>query len=324
MTGVKQALARALGAEVSDQDDVDLATLGYLAGWKCAGLIPYSVLRRVGDFAADKVSDNGRGMEQLRRNLMRVVGPDNVTSELVRASVRSYTRYWVEAFSLPKMAGKPDVIEAISKGVIGREHFDASFNRGRGVVLVLPHTGNWDMAGMFLVHEYGPFTTVAERVRPEVLFDAFVDFRNSLGFDVIPLTGGQPPFPCLQEVCRSGGVVCLVGERDFKGTGIAVNFFDEETTMPPGAVELALSTGAALHVVHSWFEDNGWGLSVSPEVPRTDAQTMQQQVADVFARNIAAHSADWHMLQPLWPVDRALRRKRKEQAKVVSRQKGRK
>ncbi|SQG64803.1 lipid A biosynthesis lauroyl acyltransferase [Corynebacterium renale] len=316
MSGILRFLARALGAEVAEGDSVDIATVGYLAGWKCARFIPHHLLRSLGNCAADCVSKNGRGMEQLRRNLIRVVGAENVTSHLVRDAVRSYTRYWVEAFSLSSMAGDPRVMNTIAAGVQGRERFDASYSRGKGVVLVLPHTGNWDMAGMFLVQEYGSFTTVAERVKPEVLFDAFVDFRNSLGFEVLPLTGGQAPYPQLQVVLREGGVVCLVGERDFKGSGIPVTFFDEETTMPPGAVELALSTGAALHVVHSWFDDEGWGLSVSEEIPRSEATTMQQQVADIFARNIAEHPEDWHMLQPLWPHDRELRRKRRKEAQV--------
>lgn len=314
MSRVLRFLARTLGAEVTEDDNVDIATVGYLAGWQCARFIPYRLLRALGDCAADYVSKNGRGMEQLRRNLTRVVGAENVSARLVRDAVRSYTRYWVEAFSLSSMAGDPTVMATIASGVAGRNRFDASYERGKGVVLVLPHTGNWDMAGMFLVQEYGSFTTVAERVKPEVLFDAFVAFRNSLGFEVLPLTGGQPPFPQLQEVLREGGVVCLVGERDFKGSGIPVTFFGEETTMPPGAVELALSTGAALHVVHSWFDNKGWGLSVSEEIAHSEPKAMQQQVADIFARNIAEHPEDWHMLQPLWPRDRELRRKRRKES----------
>ena len=64
-----------------------------------------------------------------------------------------------------------------------------------------------------------------------------------------------------------------------------------------------METGAALHVVHSWFEDEGWGLSVSPQVEVTNVQETTQRLADGFAANIKAHPADWHMLQPQWNVD---------------------
>ena len=177
------------------------------------------------------------------------------------------------------------------------------------------------MAGFWLVENFSQFTTVAERVKPAVLFDAFVEFRESLGFEVLPLTGGQqPPFERLKEVLRSGGIVCLMGERDLKQTGVEVEFFGETTTMPAGSAQLAIDTGAALHVVHSWYyeddEGPGWGLSASDEVPVDKLEPTMQRVADLFAANIAAHPVDWHMLQPQWTVDileqREERRKKRE------------
>ncbi|WP_423777778.1 phosphatidylinositol mannoside acyltransferase [Corynebacterium frankenforstense] len=286
----------------------DLAALGYLAGWRLVRLVPERWVNAAFRFGADRASDDGRGMEQLRRNLARVVGPENVTRRLVRDSVRSYARYWAEAFRLPSIAGDPDLIDRLATGVEGEERFAESFRRGKGVVLVLPHTGNWDMAGAFLVGRYTGFTTVAERVRPEALFDAFVDYRNSLGFEVLAHAGGRPPMERLREVVKAGGVVCLVGERDLKGHGVPVRFFGEETTMPTGSVDLARETGAALHVVHCWFTEECWGFSVGEQVAVDTREEMQQEVADQFAANIAAHPADWHMLQPLWPADRERRR----------------
>lgn len=278
---------------------------GYLAGWKLVGKLPSSWAETLFDAAADRACEQGRGMNQLRANLTRVVGAENVTRELVRSSMRSYARYWREAFRLPRIAADPRLHERLTAGIVGREHFERSLAAGRGVILTLPHSGNWDMAGMWLVHNYGQFTTVAERVKPEALFRAFVDFRESLGFEVIALTGGdEPPFARLAEVLRDGGVVCLLGERDLKQTGIEVDFFGEKTTMPAGPAQLAIETGAALHVVHSWFtEEPGWGLSASEPVEVTDVESTTQRVADGFAKNIAAHPADWHMLQPQWTAD---------------------
>lgn len=77
--------------------------------------------------------------------------------------------------------------------------------------------------------------------------------------------------------------------------------------MPVGAARLAMDTGAALHVAHLWFTDDGWGLSVSEEIEVDTVEDTVQRVADRFADNIAAHPADWHMLQPLWPTDTAKR-----------------
>lgn len=299
----------------------DFVAAGYLAGWALVRRLPGPLARRLFRFGADLASDHGRGMEMLRRNLSRVVGPEHVTRDLVRDSVRSYARYWLEAFQLPALTRDEGLHERLTEAVVGREAFDASVRSGRGVILTLPHSGNWDMAGMWLVANYGQFTTVAERVRPEILFHAFVDFRESLGFEVIPLTGGQQsPFDRLKEVLRQGGIVCLMGERDLKQNGVEVDFFGEKTTMPAGSAQLALETGAALHVAHSWFAEDArgpsWGLSASDEVPVTDLPETMQRIADLFAANIAAHPEDWHMLQPQWTVDvdevKAVRRARQD------------
>ncbi|MGX0118469.1 phosphatidylinositol mannoside acyltransferase [Corynebacterium otitidis] len=291
---------------------VDWQAAGYLAGWRLVRLVPEPAVRAACRIAARVISRGGRGMPQLRRNLSRVVGPANVTRRLVTEAVYSYARYWAEAFRLPALARREDFQERLGRMVVGRERFEASLGEGRGVVLVLPHTGNWDMAGALLVHDYESFTTVAERLKPESLFQAFVDYRESLGFRVLPLTGSEPPMPRLVETLEAGGVVCLLGERDLKARGVKVEFFGEECTMPVGAAELARRTGAALHVVHSWFEgDDAWGISVSERVPAprdADVAAIQQRIADLFAANISRHPADWHMLQPLWPADVPLNR----------------
>jgi phosphatidylinositol dimannoside acyltransferase len=170
----------------------------------------------------------------------------------------------------------------------------------------LPHSGNWDMAGVWLTQTHGKFTTVAERLKPESLYRRFIDYRESLGFEVIPLSGGeQPPFELLRERLRDNKVVCLMAERDLTRTGVQVDFFGEPTRMPAGSAKLAISTGAALLPVHSWYEPDRSRLAFDPPVDCAsgDVGVITQALADVFARNIAEHPADWHMLQPQWLAD---------------------
>lgn len=290
-----------------------LTAAAYIAGWKVVGALPPRAAQAMFNAAADKVSANGAGMDQLRRNLTRVVGAQHVTRALVRDSVRSYARYWREAFQLPRISGDAELMRQLDASVQGLEHLDAGLAKGKGVVLVLPHSGNWDMAGMWLVERYGQFTTVAERLKPEALFDAFVDYRESLGFEVLALTGEKtPPYARLREVLAAGGIVCLLGERDFGGRGVPVTFFGEETTFPAGPAKLAVETGAQLCVVHSWFTGSaahpGWGMKVDAPVEVTTVEETAQRIADGFERNISAHPEDWHMLQPVWPADREWRR----------------
>ncbi|WP_312976704.1 phosphatidylinositol mannoside acyltransferase [Corynebacterium sp.] len=291
-----------------------LSSFGYRAGWALTRRLPTPVADRLFTWVADKVSDDGRGPEQLRANLGRVVGDANVTRELVRDSMRSYMRYWREAFQLPSIAG-PELAAQVHSGFGAADvrRLDDAIGRGRGVVLSLPHSGNWDMAGVWLVDHFGQFATVAERLRPESLFEAFVEYRESLGFEVLALSGGEvPPFARLREVLDEGGIVCLLGERDLSGRGVEVSFFGERTSMPAGAARLAQETGAALMVYHSSYVAGGWASCISEELDTSVplAEIVQQQ-ADIFARNIAAAPADWHMLQPLWFSDLSTSRRQR-------------
>ncbi len=280
-----------------------LGAAGYIAGWRVVRALPDGVATRLFDAGADLAARRNGGPEQLRRNLARVLGTtaDAVPDDLVQASVRSYARYWREAFRLPSMDLAAQAA-AIDDAVVGQEHLDAALASGRGAVLALPHSGNWDMAGVWLTRTRGQFTTVAERLQPESLYQRFVAYRESLGFEIFPLSGGErPPFEQLSERLRDGKVVCLLGERDLARHGVPVTFFGEPTRMPAGPARLAIDTGAPLLPVHCWFTPTGWGFSIEPPIDvSAGVEQATQSLADHFAANIAAHPADWHMLQPLW------------------------
>jgi lauroyl/myristoyl acyltransferase len=292
-----------------------ISSAGYAAGWSTLKNIPAPIASRGFRAAADRAADRaGPAVRQLRLNLRRVVGPacpEAELDELVAAAMRSYARYWLETFRLPKM-DRAAIVAQVSTQTLGTEHLDAAVEAGRGFVLALPHTGNYDVAGLWLIERYGrPFTTVAERLKPASLFDRFVAYRESIGMEVLALTGGeQPPTAVLTERLRSGGGVCLVADRDLSRHGIEVDFFGEPARMPGGPALLAAKTGAALLPVGLWFTpDGGWGQRIMAPVERPEARLRDrvnagtQQLAWAFADLISAHPADWHMLQKLWLAD---------------------
>jgi KDO2-lipid IV(A) lauroyltransferase len=208
----------------------------------------------------------------------------------------------------------PVLARQLHDGIVGHDNLDAALAAGRGAVMALPHSGNWDMAGVWLAHTYGTFTTVAERLKPESLYRRFIDYRESLGFEVLPHSGGErPPFEVLCERLRNNRAVCLMAERDLTRTGVQVDFFGEPTRMPAGPAKLAIATGAALLPSHCWFEDDGWRVWIQPALDCTsgDVGVVTQALADQFTKNIAAHPEDWHMLQPQWLADLSAERRLK-------------
>ncbi|SNS48899.1 KDO2-lipid IV(A) lauroyltransferase [Geodermatophilus pulveris] len=287
-----------------------LTDLGYAAGWAAVQALPEPVARGASDAAGRWVAARGgRGVRQLRANLRVATGgrlEDSALEELTVRGMRSYARYWQEAFRLPRLG-----VQRVLAGteLIGREHLEAARDRGRGLVVALPHSGNWDAAGVWLVDWLdGPFMTVVERLEPESLYRRFVAYRETLGMRVVPLTGGpRPGAAVLREWLDAGGTACLLVDRDLGGGGVPVDLFGRRTTMPGGPAVLAAQTGAALHPAVSHFTATGWRHVVHPEVPvdgqgrlRDRVAGAMQGVADAFTRGIAEHPEDWHVLGRVW------------------------
>ena len=273
----------------------------YAAGWAIVRALPESSARRVFDAGADLAARRGgKGVNRLRSNLARVA-PDADLDSLTHEALRSYARYWREVFRLPVMS-RQVIVDGMH--AIHEERARTAVASGRGVVFALPHSGNWDHAGAWFTATGVPFTTVAERLKPESLYDRFLEFRASLGMEVLPLTGGErPPFEVLTERLQAGRTLCLMADRDLTPRGVDVDFFGATARMPAGPASLALKTGAALMPVHLAFRPEGWQVTFSEEVPQTDVPTMTQVMADRFAEGIRSHPADWHMLQRLWLED---------------------
>jgi phosphatidylinositol dimannoside acyltransferase len=291
-----------------------LVDRGYALGWALVCRVPESWARRAfllgGDIAWRR---QGRGVQRLEANLRRVIGPQASGQELralSRAGMRSYARYWLEVFRLPVISQEQILAGMISVDA-GEEAAFAQLAAGRGVVFALPHMGNWEVAGAWLIARGGrKFTTVAERLKPESVYLRFLAFRESLGFEVLPATGGDSRFGVLAQRLRAGGMVCLPADRDVTGAGIEVEFFGQKAKMMGGAAALAVQTGAALRPAVLWFEDPGWGVHIYPEIPvpaegsrRDKVAVMMQQIARIFEAGIAAHPEDWHMLQRIFAAD---------------------
>jgi KDO2-lipid IV(A) lauroyltransferase len=230
---------------------------------------------------------------------------------LSRAVLRSYARYYLETFRMQVIPA-----DRIAAGMhINKANADLTLEHmknGRGVIYALPHMGDFEQAGRWVIgYGAGSFTTVAERLKPESVFQRFLAFRQALGMEVLPTTGGPHPFGVMAQRLRAGKLVCLVADRDLSDTGIEVDFLGEKALLPAGPAALAVQTGAALMPVGCWFVgETEWGAHIYDEIPHPQAGSrkekvaaMTQAMAAVFEQAIRDHPQDWHMLQKVFVSD---------------------
>jgi len=280
----------------------------YDVGWKVTRTLPEPAANAVFRQMADALWRRGAGgVRQLERNLRRV-DPDydnDAIRDLSRAGMRSYLRYWCEAFRLPTWSSQR-ITETF---VLERQEIlDGALEQG-GALMIPGHIANWDHAGAWAAATYGSVTSVAERLKPEKLFHAFLDYRRELGMDILG-TGEADVLRQLTRRLRDGKLVALLGDRDISRSGVHVDFFGQPASFPAGPALLTLMTDVPLHPVTMWFDGEMCRGYVHDriEVPTAGDRdekiiAMTQQLARGWESGIREHSADWHMLQKVWVAD---------------------
>lgn len=291
------------------QDAVVIA--GYRLGWRAVRLLPERAAYALFDRVADEMTRrNGRSIQRLRDNYA-VVRPELCPSDLedlVRAGARSYLRYWCEAFRLPDL-GPADLARAVR--VVGDGPVRARLAQGRSVVCFLGHLGNWDVAGAWATVHLGPVVTVAERLRPEEVFEEFLAFRERLGMRIIPLTGAGDVYERLTEAALEAAVIPLLADRDLTRRGVEVDLAGAPARVAVGPAALAYDSGSDLHPVSIHYErapdgPGGWRsvITFHDPVPRPDDESRQRAIrsmtaacAETLGHAVRTHTEDWHMMQ---------------------------
>lgn len=288
----------------------DVVTAAYRAGAFISRTLPWGLA----DTTATTLSRVAAGVSRERRAIvsrhLRRVRPE-LEGRALRAAVnetfRSYARYWVESFRLPKMT-----VAEIDAGITmdNFHHISDALEAGTGVIVVLPHLGGWEWAGIWTTMVKGiPTTVVVEAVEPPSLFEFFASFRRELGLNIVPLGPSAAT-----EILRALGqnqLVCLLADRDIPGDGVEVEMFGEVTTIPAGPAMLALRSGAPLITGAVYFEgEHGHrGVVDGPlEVRREgrlrdDVARVTIEMAARLEASIARAPEQWHLQQPNWPSD---------------------
>ncbi len=283
---------------------------GYRIGSLVARLTPAFVAQNTAALLAPTVALSLRDKRVMfERHLSRVVPSIGGIQRrrMAQQAFDSYMRYYLESFRLPDLS--PRYVDKMFS-VDGFGNIESALERGKGVILALPHLGGWEWAGRWMADRGHKLTVVVEPLQPPELFEWFTNLRSDLGMNVVPL--GPSAAPSVLSALRANEIVCLLCDRDIQGGGIPVEFFGERTTLPAGPAMLGLRAGATVLPTAVYFTRrtdghhaivmDGLDMSRSDSL-RSDVARITQDLAAQLEHLIRRSPEQWHLFQPNWPSD---------------------
>jgi lauroyl/myristoyl acyltransferase len=282
-----------------------LTYFAYSTLWRLVRLLPnkmaYAIFRMFGLLAYKR---NGKRVRRLRANY-RVVRPiDNVESieSLVKSGLQSAMRYWCDTFRISDWT-QNQISETVKTN--NEKFLLDPIAQKRGLIVALPHAGNWDHAGAYFCGLGVRVNTVAEHLKPEKLFRKFLQHREAMGMRVLDLQAGV--FLELEKMIYEGELVALVADRDLSKSGVAVNFFNQTARMPAGPALLAYKTGADLITAYVSYTKEGIEINFTAPIAvnrgaeeKGEISRLTQLLAERFEADIRRDLTSWHMQQRIF------------------------
>jgi lauroyl/myristoyl acyltransferase len=243
---------------------------------------------------------NGSQRRAALDNYAAALGLERSDPEVARVARRAFQNYgrMVLDFLLMGSLSPAELIQRTT--VEGREYLDAALDRGRGVILALPHMGSWDNTGSFGGALGYPITAVTGRF-PGSLNDAIVKTRHRYGLQVLLV--GRPAVREIIEALKANRMVGLVCDQE-EGPGVEVSFFGRRAVVPAGAAALALKTGAALMAGYQYMTTSGrHHIHLEEALSWPEGETkenLMQRIVHRFEEFIRERPDQWFSFRPMF------------------------
>ena len=280
----------------------------YVLNRGAAQLVPLDLAYRASEPIADTFHALWRRKrETARRNYALISGRpagDPVVQGMSRQCFREFGRYVVELLHVQGW-GQDTVAERLT--VEGEEHFDDAEAAGKGVIFVSAHMGSAEVAAAIAMKRGYRITSVAEELRPAILWDWLRTCRAKMGVTLLPV--GRSGIGLLRVLRKKEMVALVIDAGAYRGTGVPVTFFGRPTVFPDGPARLARLSGAPLVFGLAVRKPNGRFLAiVAPPVypdgkakAAEDVRRMTQEIAVVFEEFVRRHPEQWYVFREIWP-----------------------
>jgi KDO2-lipid IV(A) lauroyltransferase len=283
-----------------------IALWGHIVGSALMRWLPRTWAYRIADLLLPLALLGWSGhVGRARDNLQRILGPGVPEREIrrrTRAVFRNYAHYMIDLLWLP--GASREEREAIVR-IDGWDHIPAALAKGRGLLIVTGHFGNWDLPAAILAGRGYPVSAVVETLEPPAWNERVRAIRERIGLRAIPMeTGIRDVYAALTR----NEVIALVFDRPMSEGGAPVHFFGAETRIPAGVARLALRTGAAVIGAVGIRRGAHFVADVSPPLDFTpsgdrerDAQALSQEIVEWLESRVRQYPEQWFMFRAFWP-----------------------
>ncbi len=193
-----------------------------------------------------------------------------------------------------------------SVSVEGWHHLAKAVTNRNGVIIASAHLGNFEFLAQFLVLRGINITIFVEPFDSTPFLRCIAKLRQRNGARMLPVSAGT--LRKSLQILRHGGTIGIVCDRDIQGNGLKVNVFGEEASLPLGAVNLALRTGAAIVPIFSVRKSgNRFAIYIEPPLRLVNTGNRGHSVranlgklVAVMERYIRQYPEQFVMLEPIW------------------------
>ena len=289
------------------------AWVGFKAGCLAVRIVPRQWLYRFSDTLAVIGFYLLRGF---RRRSIRNVGfalGEKLTGvqveEIVRKSLQNFFRDFVE-IAVALVIRAEDLRSEIP--IAGRENLDAALLKGRGVIVLGAHLGNFFLTGTRLAIENYPTYVLINQPRNGQFAKFMDDYRLKVRQKTIHARPRREALRELSLALRRNEVAVVIADEYRRDNGIHVPFFGRTVLARRGPATLASRTGAAVVPVYI-IHDKGRGLKLiaEPELDliRTDRgkaaiRENTLRMTQWLERTVRTYPEQWNWMNIHWQEDR--------------------
>ncbi|MBW2038572.1 MAG: lysophospholipid acyltransferase family protein [Deltaproteobacteria bacterium] len=250
----------------------------------------------------------------VKKNLSLIEGERRGEKEidaLARRTFQNYGQYLLDYMVMHRLTAENK--GRMVQKELGQEHMVEALERGKGVICISPHLGNWELGGLLLAFKgCDLYVLTLDEIDPNI--KAFRErMRTAKGIKNIYIDPENPSPAAILEVVKvlkENKVVAMLGDRPGKADTIKLDFFGRKTRFPMGMATLAMATGAAVLPVFVVLRKGGkyWGIierpicfqSSSREERESVIRQGMEELVRTFERYIGEYPDQWYNFFPYW------------------------